>query len=56
MIIKSEAEWDDLGRRKAFAVAVLAEVWAGAELPESMIKHAEEIRAEMQADGTWMPA
>lgn len=46
-------EW---GRKKAFAVAVLAEVWAGAELPPSLIAYAEAIRSEMQANGTWMSA
>lgn len=39
--------------RKAFAVAVLAEVWAGANLPEDLIAIAEAIRSEMKSAGLW---
>lgn len=42
--------------RKAYAVAILAEVWAGAKLPPAFIEHAERIRAEMISDGTWASA
>jgi hypothetical protein len=42
--------------RKAFAVAILSEVWAGAILPPSFIAEAEKIKAEMEADGTWASA
>ncbi len=47
---------DENARRKAFAVAVLAELWADAELPDAMIRHAEQIREEMIKDGTWSSA
>lgn len=42
--------------RKAFAVAVLAEVWSGANLPPELILIAESIRSEMLSAGTWGPA
>lgn len=38
---------------KAFAVAILAETWAGADLPPELISLAHAIRAKMQAEGTW---
>jgi len=49
-------EIEDVDRRKAFAVAVLSEVWAGAELPSSMIEHAEQIRSSMIKEGIWASA
>lgn len=45
-----------INRRKAFAVAVLAEVWAGAVLPKMMIRHALAIRSDMIRKGLWMQA
>lgn len=52
----TEAEWAECRRQKIFAVAVLAEVWAPAQLPASLVEHAQNIRKEMQANGTWLPA
>jgi hypothetical protein len=54
--VQSEAEWDHLARRKAYAVGVLAQAWAGIELPRSMIREALQIRKEMIRNGTWKPA
>ena len=45
-----------MDHRKAFAIAVLAEVWAGAELPPSLIDEADRIRSSMIAEGTWATA
>ena len=49
-------ETEEIDRRKAFAVCVFSEVWAGAKLPPAMIERAQEIKAEMEADGTWASA
>lgn len=49
-------DWNEEGRKKAYAVAVLAEVWAGAQLPPSMIKQAQDTRDEMLRRGTWRVA
>ncbi len=54
--IRSEAEWDTLMRRKAFAVGILALVWAGGSMPPQMIQEAKRIRRQMRKDGTWLPA
>jgi hypothetical protein len=43
-------------RAKAYAVAVLAEVWAGALLPPYMIADANRIRRRMLTQGTWISA
>ena len=64
MFINSREEYEsegvryevNLDRRKAYAVAVLAEVWAGAELPPEMIREAKLIRRQMKKDGTWASA
>lgn len=49
-------EVEDVDRRKCFAVAVLSTVWAGGELPSSMIALAKSIRREMRKKGTWQSA
>lgn len=46
----------DINTRKQFAVAILAHVWAGGELPPEMVAYAEAIRAEMRSSGTWESA
>ena len=64
MRINSKADYDEgsvryevnIDRRKAYAVAILAEVWAGAELPPQMLKDAKRIRREMKKAGTWKSA
>lgn len=63
MIINSREEydsegykWEILGRRKAYAVAILAEAWAGAKLPPEFIAHAHQIKDKMIKDGTWASA
>ncbi len=50
------AKDEENARAKAYAVAVLAEVWAGAKLPPSMIRHAKQIRNRMVKEGTWASA
>lgn len=47
---------EDVDRAKAFAVAVLSEVWSGVELPEAMVRHAKALRAKMIAEGVWEAA
>lgn len=64
MMINSKEEDDsegilyevELNRSKAYAVGIMARVWAGAKLPESMIRDAEWIRNKMIEDGTWESA
>lgn len=51
-----DKDWEELGRKKAYAVAVLAEVWAGAQLPPPMIEQAEATRKKMIREGTWASA
>lgn len=43
----------DINALKQFAVAILSETWAGADLPPEMISLAHAIRARMQAEGIW---
>ena len=47
---------DDVDRRKTFAVRVLADAWAGVELPPKLLLLAKRIRTEMLAEGTWESA
>jgi hypothetical protein len=49
-------EIEDVDRRKAFAVAVLSESWAGAEFPPELILEAKRIRTRMLEEGTWLNA
>lgn len=48
------SEIEDVDRLKAFAVHVLAQDWAGVELPDAMIAYALEVKARMELDGTWL--
>jgi hypothetical protein len=41
---------------KAYAVAILSAVWAGAKLPKEFIRHANRIKRQMEKDGTWARA
>jgi len=54
--VRSEMEWDYWSRKKAFAVGVMAIVWAGGELPPQMIREARKIKKTMLRNGTWKPA
>lgn len=54
--VKSAAQWDFLARRKAYAVGVMAIVWAGGRLPNAMIREANHIEHQMVKDGTWQSA
>ncbi len=51
-----DKDWEELGRKKTFAVAVLAEVWAGAKLPKELIDQAKDIESKMKREGTWASA
>ena len=50
------AKQEEDSRRKNFAVAVLAQVWAGAVLPPELIQQAMSIESEMRQAGSWARA
>ena len=61
MFILNQGEylsWDEeiLGRRKTFAVRVLADHWAGVEMPPELLLEAKRIRTQMLEQGTWASA
>lgn len=49
-------EIEDVDGEKYFAMHVLAEAWAGAVLPESIIEEAEQIRNSLIAKNKWEKA
>lgn len=42
--------------QKAYAVAILAHLWAGGKLPRAFLRHALRIKRQMEKDGTWANA
>ena len=49
-------EIEDIDRRKCFAVRILADHWAGVELPPGLLVQAILIKNEMLKEGTWASA
>ena len=49
-------EYQDVDASKAFAVRVLADHWAGVEMPSEFLLEAKRIRTQMLANGTWLTA
>ncbi len=50
--------WDEEieSRRKMFAVRILADSWAGVEMPPELLLEAKRIRTRMLEEGTWASA
>jgi hypothetical protein len=49
-------EYVDVDARKAFAVKVLADAWAGVKMPEELLLEAKRIRTQMLEEGIWESA
>lgn len=49
-------EYQDADARKTFVVRVLADHWAGIEMPPELLLEAKRIRTQMLAEKTWLSA
>lgn len=49
-------EYQDVDARKAFAVRILADHWAGVEMPPELLLEAKRIRTQMLEEKTWLSA